>query len=296
MNKLPRRNDILNRFICYRPKKSATSTSTSDAITPEPVIQATIMTPEPVIPAPIITPLAKVIVKRTPKIRVFFDLDSTLFISKSALRFIDNESKRKKLLEHFPHLTRVASQHGDTYFIFLEETKKLFHWLIKNNVRIGFATLALYSKQYVLPLLNKHYDLPAEALAKSIYLNAINLKRNNTSKCEQLSKMACKSGKEQDIIFLVDDSIKQFKRYTANKPEIYGVHAQGFLPRLEPLEASNCTPESVITDFAYLEEIRTKVQKCLDNIRNEALLESTGSSPLALDDSAPSKTKCVVNI
>ena len=84
---------------------------------------------------------------RPTEIRVFFDIDFTLMI-------IDPLNKWKFLSE-FSHLTKVNSIYpGDTYFIFLEQTKLLFQWLLANNIKIGFATHSGRKKKEIISLMS----------------------------------------------------------------------------------------------------------------------------------------------
>lgn len=220
-------------------------------------------TPEHIVPPSIPDATASPatsIVRKATEIRVFFDLDFTLIIS--------DRSDKWKFLAEFQHLTKVDNVDiGATYFIFLEQTKQLFHWLLANNVKIGFATHSARKKEDVFSLLEKHYELPSNALVDAIYIDGTELAVGVFSKCERLDDMADILGIKQDVVFLVDDNKRQFRSEDDLELKVHVIHAQGFSTEKDLSKIKNFHPGLVTINDAYLSNIRHKVEQYLNLFR-----------------------------
>lgn len=220
----------------------------------------------------------QIVANKPVEIRVFFDLDFTLLIS--------DRLKQCGFLADFPHLTRVDDHPlGVLYLIYPEKTKQLFHWLLGNDVKIGFATHSTRKKERVFSLLEQYYDLPQDALRDSIYLDSAELAGHAFSKLERLDDMADYLGIKQDIVFLVDDKKKQLRSEGELDFSAQVIHAQGFSSRENIFKVRNFLPELVTSNDSYLQEIRLKVEECLiltkGKSENSALVRSSSRQELS---------------
>lgn len=252
-----------NTFLCC----SGDKTMSLDV--PKPVLQPNISTDT-------VSPIETSSIRPT-EIRVFFDIDFTLMIIAPLNKW--------EFLSEFSHLTNVKSLYpGDTYFIFLEQTKLLFQWLLANNIKIGFATHSGRKKKEILSLLEKQYELGVNALANSIYLDGTALAKHTFTKSQRLDDMADFLEIKQDVVFLVDDKIRQLDLNFKGELKVYGIHAQGFSTEQDLAKIKNFHRDLVTINDQYLTTIKEQVSlKIIEkNNKNELLLTNTTRQNLAL--------------